>query len=54
LELKQPAGIAAVLTLIERSNVLIEGYRPEMERLGWTPALRPSAWQVTSVSSMDV
>src|SRR3954467_13767825 len=34
-DLKDPAGKAAVLSLIERADVLVEGYRPGVtERLG--------------------
>ena len=38
IDLKSPAGIAAVLKLIEQADALIEGYRPGvMERLGLGP-----------------
>lgn len=38
VDLKQPEGIEAVLTLIESADVLIEGFRPGvMERLGLGP-----------------
>jgi alpha-methylacyl-CoA racemase len=38
-DLKDPAGRAAVLSLVERADVLIEGYRPGVaERLGIGPA----------------
>jgi alpha-methylacyl-CoA racemase len=38
-DLKDPAGKAAVLSLIERADVLVEGYRPGVtERLGLGPA----------------
>jgi alpha-methylacyl-CoA racemase len=47
LDLKQPAGVDAVLAAIARADVLIEGFRPGvMERLGLGPdvclAVRPS------------
>ena len=39
LDLKAPAGVAAALRLIERADVLIEGWRPGVaERLGLGPA----------------
>ena len=39
LDLKSPAGVAAALRLIERADVLIEGWRPGVaERLGLGPA----------------
>jgi alpha-methylacyl-CoA racemase len=38
VELKQPEGVALVLDLIERADVLLEGFRPGvMERLGLGP-----------------
>ncbi len=38
LDLKQPEGVEVVLRLVERSDVLIEGYRPGVaERLGIGP-----------------
>ena len=38
LDLKAPASIAAVLRLVERTDVLVEGFRPGvMERLGLGP-----------------
>jgi alpha-methylacyl-CoA racemase len=38
-DLKDPAGVAAVLRLVERADVLVEGFRPgTMERLGLGPA----------------
>lgn len=38
LDLKRPEAIACVLTLVERADVLIEGYRPGVtERLGLGP-----------------
>jgi alpha-methylacyl-CoA racemase len=38
LDLKQPAGVQAVLRLIERADVLIEGFRPGVtERMGLGP-----------------
>lgn len=38
LDLKQPAGVSVVLDLIERADVLIEGFRPGVtERLGLGP-----------------
>jgi alpha-methylacyl-CoA racemase len=38
IDLKQPEGVGLVLDLIERTDVLIEGYRPGvMERLGLGP-----------------
>jgi alpha-methylacyl-CoA racemase len=38
VDLKQPAGVATVLRLVERSDALIEGFRPGvMERLGLGP-----------------
>ncbi|MFE7313256.1 CaiB/BaiF CoA transferase family protein [Streptomyces sp. NPDC057555] len=38
VDLKQPAGVAQVLDLVERADVLIEGYRPGVaERLGVGP-----------------
>lgn len=39
LDLKSPAAIGAVLRLVERADVLVEGFRPGvMERLGLGPA----------------
>ncbi len=39
LDLKQPAAVAAVLDLVERADVLVEGLRPgTTERLGLGPA----------------
>jgi len=38
VDLKNPAGVAAVLRLIDRADALIEGFRPDvMERLGLGP-----------------
>ncbi|HTO53005.1 MAG TPA: CaiB/BaiF CoA-transferase family protein [Myxococcota bacterium] len=38
LDLKKPAGVAAVLRLVERADALLEGFRPGvMERLGLGP-----------------
>lgn len=38
LDLKKPAGLQALLTLVERADMLIEGYRPGVaERLGFGP-----------------
>src|SRR5215831_21298331 len=38
LDLKRPAGVAAVLRLVERADALLEGFRPGvMERLGLGP-----------------
>lgn len=40
LDLKQPASIEAVLKLLERADVLLEGFRPGvMERLGLSPEI---------------
>src|SRR5712691_1763475 len=40
VDLKNPAGVDAVLRLIDRADALIEGFRPGvMERLGLAPAL---------------
>jgi alpha-methylacyl-CoA racemase len=40
VDLKNPAGVAAVLRLIDRADALIEGFRPGvMERLGLGPSL---------------
>src|SRR6266853_5996384 len=40
VDLKNPAGVAAVLRLIDRADALIEGFRPGvMDRLGLAPAL---------------
>ena len=40
LDLKSPAGLAATLRLIDRADVLIEGWRPGVaERLGLGPAI---------------
>ncbi|MCZ0973913.1 CoA transferase [Streptomyces albulus] len=45
VDLKQPAGVARVLDLAERADVLIEGYRPEWPS-GW--ASGPSrVWRAT-------
>lgn len=39
IDLKQPAGVEAVLTMVERADVLVEGSRPGVvERLGVGPA----------------
>jgi alpha-methylacyl-CoA racemase len=39
MDLKNPAAITAILRLVERADVLIEGFRPgTMERLGLGPA----------------
>ncbi|MCK4177965.1 CaiB/BaiF CoA transferase family protein [Aciditerrimonas ferrireducens] len=38
LDLKRPEGVAAVLALVERADVLVEGWRPQVaERLGVGP-----------------
>jgi alpha-methylacyl-CoA racemase len=38
LDLKKPAAVAAVLTMVEQADVLVEGYRPGVtERLGLGP-----------------
>src|SRR4051794_16777505 len=38
VDLKHPDGRAAVMTVIERADVLLEGFRPGvMERLGFGP-----------------
>ena len=38
LDLRDPAAVASVLALVERADILIEGYRPGvMERLGLGP-----------------
>jgi len=38
LDLKKPAGIKVLLTLIEQADMLLEGYRPGVaERLGFGP-----------------
>ena len=40
LDLKSPGGIAALLTLVERADALIEGFRPGvLERMGLAPAV---------------
>jgi len=40
LDLKSPAGIAAVLELVARADALIEGFRPGvLERMGLAPAV---------------
>jgi len=40
VDLKNPAGVAAVLRLIDRADALIEGFRPGvMERLGLAPSV---------------
>jgi alpha-methylacyl-CoA racemase len=40
VDLKNPAGVAAVLRLIDRADALIEGFRPGvMERLGLGPSV---------------
>ena len=40
VDLKNPAGVAAVLRLIDRADALIEGFRPGvMERLGLGPGI---------------
>src|SRR5260370_8400839 len=42
VDLKNPAGVDAVLRLIDRADALLEGFRPGvMERLGPRPQLRP-------------
>lgn len=43
LDMKQPGAVEFVLTLVERADALIEGYRPgTMERLGLAPEV---CWQ---------
>ncbi|MFT3977791.1 MAG: CaiB/BaiF CoA-transferase family protein, partial [Sphingomonas bacterium] len=38
IDLKRPEGLAALLRLVERADVLIEGFRPDVaERLGFGP-----------------
>ncbi|MFG1605068.1 CaiB/BaiF CoA transferase family protein [Actinoplanes sp. NPDC049265] len=40
LDLKSPSGTAGLLSLVERADVLVEGYRPGVaERLGFGPAV---------------
>jgi alpha-methylacyl-CoA racemase len=40
LDLKTPSGLAALLSLVERADVLVEGYRPGVaERLGFGPSV---------------
>ena len=64
LDLKHPDGLAAAQQLIERSDILLEGFRPGvMERLGLGPAQcmarqpalvygRVSGWGATGEQSM--
>lgn len=38
IDLRRPAGVAAVLAMVAQADVLIEGYRPGVsERLGVDP-----------------
>ena len=45
IDMKQPDGLAAFMTLVERADVLLEGFRPGVaERLGFGPT---RAWPAT-------